>query len=312
MLMQDQTVALICRVYKGELPYITSFIAHYKMIGVDTIYIVITKQSDSDEIKAYLSNKNYELVYLQQKTDENVDMNNMDDLLPLIKEDYLLHVDIDEYLDLEPHNSIQEVLNETVAERQHFNWAVTVNDKISDNSFATYGQTHRNRPWKTMCKTSVIKAWNGAHDVIPNREITSFYSKYKLIHYWGRNYNDILIKSIYGNAFKDANVAKTSSLEELKKYMQNDNINSLPNRLKMLAVLSRCEKHIKLDKDYCLQFIDYEKEAELLDCVTTQEERDKLYLRYVEFRNKLDYESQVKPYFKKGLLGIDWNTIVVS
>jgi hypothetical protein len=309
MLMPDQTVALICRVYKGELPYITSFIAHYKMIGVDTIYIVITKQSDSEQIKEYLSKQKYELVYLQQKTDENTDLNNMNDLLPLIKEDYLLHVDIDEYLDLEPHNNIKEVLKETSAERQYFNWTITVNDKISNNNYATYGQTHRNKPYKTMCKTSVIKAWDGPHDVIPNTEITTINSKYKLIHYWGRNFNDILIKTIHGNGLKDA---KSSSLEEFIKILQDDNVNSLPNRLKMLALLSRCEKHIKLDKDYCLQFIDYKKEAELLDCVTTQEERDKLYLRYVEFRNKLDYESQVKPYFKKGLLGIDWNTIVVS
>lgn len=307
--MTDQTVALISRVYIGELPYITSFIAHYKMIGIDTIYIVITKQSDSEEIKEYLSKQKYQLVYLQQKTDENVDMNNMNDLLPLIKEDYLLHVDIDEYLDLEPHNNIQEVLKESSAERHHFNWAITVNDNISDNNYATYGQSHRNRPWKTMCKTSVIKGWNGSHDVFSNKEITSIFSKYKLIHYWGRNYNDIIIKTIYGNAFKDA---KSSSLEELKKYMQNDDVNSLPNRLKMLAVLSRCEKHIKLDKDYCLKFIDYKKEADLLDCVTNMDERDNLYSRYVEFRNKLDYETQVKPYFKSGLLGIDWDSIVVS
>ena len=118
----------------------------------------------------------------------------------------------------------------------------------------------------------------------------------------------ILIKLIYGNGFKDA---KSSSLEEVNKYIGIDNVNYLPNRLKMFAVLSRCEKQIFLPNDYCLQYIDLNKEAELLDCMVRKEDRDKLFTKYVEFMKKIDYTKHVEPYFKKGLLGLDWESMSV-
>lgn len=302
------TASVISRVYIGELPYIKPFIHHYKKLKFDAIYFVITKRADEEAIKQYLQDYTNIIQYIDQTIDENVDMNSMNDLLPQIKEDYLFHADIDEYLDLEPHNDIHVVIQEAKSEKQHFKWAITVNDGFSSNNHATYGQSHRNRPWKTMCKTSLIEGWNGSHDVVTKGNIQGEISKYNLIHYWGRNYNDILIKLIYGNAFKDA---KSSSLDEVKQYIGIDNVNFLPNRLKMFAVLSRCNKEIFLPIDYCLQYIDFKKESELLDCMVSIEDRDRLFKKYVEFMQKIDYAKHVEPYFKKGLLGIDWESMTV-
>jgi hypothetical protein len=302
------STSVISRVYIGELPYIKPFIHHYKMLHFDKIYLVITKSSEKEEIKTYLRDYDDSIVYIDQTVDENVLMKNMNGLIVNIKEDYVLNVDIDEFLDLTPHNDIRVLLTEAKSEKQYFSWAITVNDGISTTSYATRGQTRRNHPWKTMCKVSCIDKWDGSHDVFTKEPIVGEISKYKLIHYWGRNFNDILIKSIYGSGLKNA---KSSSLDNVKKNIYSDNLNSLPNRFKMLAVLSVCKKDIFLETDYCLKYIDIEKESELINSVITLEERDKLYKKYVEYKNKLDYERFVKEYFQKGLLGMDWDTLVV-
>jgi len=302
------STSVIARVYIGELPYIKPFIQHYKMLHFDKIYLVITKSSEKDEIKEYLRDYEDSIVYIDQTMDENVLMKNMNELLQIIKEDYIFNVDIDEFLDLTPHNDIRVLLSEAKSEKQHFSWAITVNDGFSTTDYATSGQTHRNNPWKTMCKLSCIDKWDGSHDVFTKEPIVGEISKYKLIHYWGRNFNDILIKSTYGGGLKNA---KSSSLDNVKKNIYSTDINSLPNRFKMLAVLSRCKKDIYLKTDYCLKYIDVEKESELINNVITLEERNKLYKKYVEYKNKLDYETHVAMYFQKGLLGIDWDSLVV-
>ena len=302
------TTSVISRVYLGELPYIKPFIHHYKMLQFDKIYLIITKSSEKEEIKQYLRDYDDSIVYIDQSICENVLMKNMNEILANIKEDYLLTVDIDEFLDLKPHNDIQVLLREAKSEKQHFCWAITVNDGFSMTSYATRGQTRRSNPWKTMCKMSCIDKWDGSHDVFTKEPIVGEISKYKLIHYWGRNFNDILIKSIYGSGLKNA---KSTSLDNVKQNIYSDDINSLPNRFKMLALLSRCKKDIFLETDYCLKYIDLEKESELINSVITLEERNKLYKKYVEYKNKLDYETQVAEYFQKGLLGMDWDSLVV-
>ena len=305
--MGAPTACLISRVYIGEIPYIKAFVSHYIRLKFDKIYLIITRKDEEAEIRSYLNNYD-NIEYLYPLNDGDVKMLYMNHLIPYIKEDYVLHIDIDEFLDL-GLNNIKTLFQESLYDKYHFNWAIVVNDGLTSTKVASMGQTHRNKPWKTMCKTSIIEEWVGAIDMKTKTGIEGHHSKYNLIHYWGRSYNDLLIKSIYGNGFKDA---KSCSLESVIKYVDDPDVNELPNRLKMMAVLSRCDKTINLDNDYCLKYTVVNKEESLLRGVISLDQRQRLYTKYVEFRQKLDYKIHIAPYFQLGLLGIEWDNIKVT
>jgi hypothetical protein len=301
--MIKSTVSVISRIHIGELPYVNAFIAHYKRIGVDSIYLIITKPNELELIKNYLQMAGSFIKYtcVELKPGESISMDNMNHILQDINEDYLLHIDIDEFLDV---SSIKEVITSENADKIHFPWAITVNDGVSDIAKACYGMTHRNKPYKTLCKKDkIVKFISNGHDFETLDGVKEIISSHLLIHYWGRTFEDILLKALYANGF---NNAKNSTISEVMTAVADNNINLLPNRLKMFAVLSRLEKTIHLDKDYSLRFIDKTKEAELLSALVTNDQRDKLYAKYTKFRSALDYEKQVRPYYNLGLLGFNW------
>jgi hypothetical protein len=301
------STCVISRIYIGEIPYIKAFINHYLRLKFDKIYLIITKKEDESRIRTCL--KEYDNIeYMYPLNDGDVKMLYMNHLIQFIKEDYVLHVDIDEFLDLGVGNTIKMLFKTVSYDKYHFTWAIVVNDGLTATDSASLGQTHRNKPWKTMCKTSIIEEWVGAIDVKTKSGVDGHHSKYNLIHYWGRSYNDLLIKSIYGNGFKDA---KCCSLDNIIKYVDDVNVNSIPNRLKMMAVLSRCHKTIRLNNDYCLKYIELDKEEALLTDVITMDQRERMFKKYTEFKNRLDYTTHIEPYFSKGLLGIEWDDVVV-
>jgi len=170
--------------------------------------------------------------------------------------------------------------------------------------------THRKKPYKTMCKTDTIASFiSNGHDFETKSPVKTSISSNLLIHYWGRTYNDILLKALYANGFKNA---KTSTIDEVVECITNPDINMLPNRLKMLALLSRLEKPLHLEKNYSINYIDYAKENELLSPYLTETQCASLYTKYTAYKNKLDYTTQIAPYYNLGLLGIDWSKMNVS
>lgn len=301
--MIASTVSVISRIHIGELPYVNAFIAHYKRIGVDSIYLIITKANELEQIKNYLQSAGSFVKYIsvELKAGESISMDNMSYILQDISEDYILHIDIDEFLDV---SSIKEVITSEDADKIHFPWAITVNDGVSDISKACYGMTHRNKPYKTLCRRAkIVRFISNGHDFETLDGVKEVISSHLLIHYWGRTFEDIMLKALYANGF---NNAKNSTISEVMTAVADNNVNLLPNRLKMFAVLSRLEKTIHLERDYSLKFIDKAKETELLSALVTNDQRDKLYTKYTHFRSALDYETQVRPYYNLGLLGFNW------
>ena len=306
--MLYSTVSVVSRIHIGELPYVNAFIAHYKRIGVDAVYLIITKANELEPIKNYLQSAGsfFKYINVELKPGESISMDNMNHILHHINEDYILHIDIDEFLDV---RSIKEVITSEDADKIHFPWAITVNDGVSDVSKACYGMTHRNKPYKTLCrKTKIVRFISNGHDFETLDGVKEVISSRLLIHYWGRTFEDILLKALYANGF---NNAKNSTIPEVMAAVADNNVNLLPNRLKMFAVLSRLEKTIHLDNDYSLRFIDKAKEAELLSALVTNEQRDKLYAKYKNFRLGLDYEKHMRPYYNLGLLGFNWTEMKV-
>ena len=304
--MDNITVCVVSRIYIGELPYIHAFIKHYLNIGFDTIYLIITNPTEENIIKKYANwPTNIIFIHSNLNSEDRITMDSMNHVLQNIKETYILHIDIDEFLEIYPLCTIKDVIHESNTEKIHFNWAITVFDNISGTLRGAKGMTNRNKPFKTLCKRDIIHKFTGnGHDFETTTQTTGMISKYHLIHYWGRSFDDILIKIIYGNGLKNA---KSSSLEELNNAMLVDSIHSMPVRLKMLALLSKMEKPIQLEKNYIENNIDLPKENELIYNVLSKQQRDAAFNRYNAFKENLDIVKYTEIYYKTGLFGTIMN-----
>jgi hypothetical protein len=309
--MDTDTVCIVTRTHIGELPYIKAFIDYYKRIGINKIYLVITKEHEISVIKDYLIMYEpfVQFVPVQLKDEQSISMDNMNHLLEQITETYTLHIDNDEFLEIAPYTNILTLIKTINADKIHFPWAITVNDGMNDMTKGCRGMTHRKKPFKTICRTDQIANFtSNGHDFDTKTEINGeIHSKFPLIHYWGRTFNDILLKAIYANGFKNC---KDSSLDEIVSCLNNPDPKALPVRFKMLAFLSRLDKSIDLSNNYILDYIEYSKEAELIYPIFSHIQRDALYVKYVNYRNNLDYIKIKDMYYKTGLQGtIKWNEI---
>jgi DNA-dependent RNA polymerase auxiliary subunit epsilon len=294
----------------GEIPYIDAFIEHYFKIGIAKLYLVITNLADESCIKEYLKDTKYDIEFINSKLDEteSITMDSMNYTLEYIKEKYLLHIDIDEFLDIYPYNSINNLIEDINHDKIHFNWAITVLDGHCDTNLACRGMTHRNKPFKTLCKTAIIKNFtSNGHDFETLISIAGIKSTNYLIHYWGRTFNDILIKIIYGDRFKNI---KSGKLQELIDMIEYNSSTFIPVRLKMMAMLSRLDKTIPLTRNYISGKINKDKETELIVSKLTGEQCAQIYKRYTKFREDFDINKYEANYYKVGLQGgIDWKNI---
>lgn len=248
--MNKPSVGIVVRVFIGELPYVKGFFEYYIKLGVSKFYVIISNVGDFERIKSYL--KDYE-EYLSYKVNEKFILNNSFNLvLPELKEDYILSVDVDEFLHVTPYDSIQDFIAGTgSADKYTFGWLLSVNDNISENKIAFEAKGA-----KQMCKRSLIQAIPNPHKINSHPGAIEAPLTYCLIHYWGRTFNDIIIKCIYGGL----NNLKATSLDGVNKDIDKGRI---PNRFKMMASLSRRIKTIEIP-DYITDKIDYKLEEELL------------------------------------------------
>jgi hypothetical protein len=304
------SVAIISRIYIGEIPYIDAFIEHYFKIGITKLYLVITNLADANYIKEYLKHKPYEIEFINSKLGENesITMDSMNYTIEYIKETYLLHIDIDEFLDIYPFKSINLLVEHINSDKIHFNWAITVFDGHCDTNLGCRGMTHRKKPFKTLCKTALITNFtSNGHDFDTVTQVNGVESTNYLIHYWGRTFNDILIKIIYGDRFKNI---KSGKLQELLDMIDNNSNTFIPVRLKMLAMLSRLNKTIPLTRNFITGKINTEKENELVYSKLSKDQIQLIYERYNRFREMFDINKYEVNYYKVGLQGgIDWKNI---
>ena len=251
---------------------------YYLKIGLSRFYIIISELKDFERIKVFL--KDYE-PYLEYSLNKDLQIEKCFDLtLKNLKEDYILNVDVDEFLEVAPHETIQDYIAATgCADKYTFGWLLNVNDDLSKNTDAFEGKSA-----KQMCKRSLIKSIHN-HSITPLGKVIEAPRVNILIHYWGRTFDDMIIKCIYG-AHKDR---KTTSLERMNKDVSN---NRIPNRFKMMAVLSRRIKTIHV-QDYVTDKINYPLEAELAAPFKQKEKLIELYKKYME---NLDYDQHVAIY----------------
>jgi len=302
----DPLAAVATRIYIGEIPYIKMFLDHYRSIGFSRVYLIITNKSETKIIQDYLHAYSSFVTYIISPT-RTIRMPILSELLAqAVSETYLLHVDVDEFLDIRPHKSIKALLKAEPGAKYHFYWNITVNDGLS-NPKRAFDAHFSSKPYKTMCKTSLIKTWKDSHNCETLSPTPVVKSKFPLIHSYGRSFNDILIKCILGKNY--VNKQKNTNLREILNATKTSSVNDIVNRLKMLAVVSRVPKPLHIHPpNYAA--IDHDAENQLIDIIG-QDKRDILYEKYVQFRTGLDLDTQVSQYYKRGLSGITWDTLEV-
>lgn len=283
----NTTIAVVSRIYIGEIPYIISFIEYYISIGISKFYFIVTDNKNYDLIKDLLKKYDkYICYFVHKKSIKNLDRDSFKNIEKIIKEEYILNVDIDEFLYLKKgifdYKFIQDLIKDYPADKYIFDWIMVVNDGICNKESGFI----KKKMGKVMVKSSAGISSILCHDIIlKKKDPKIFYDNIYILHYWGRSMNDIIVKCIYGN-LPDK---KTTNLEEIIKNLEN---NILPVRFKLMALLSKTKKEIRIP-NYVADKIDVKLESQLINRFYLQDKLLELYKNYIDkLDNKLLEEYQ--------------------
>mmetsp|Transcript_60670 Transcript_60670/g.157751 ORF Transcript_60670/g.157751 Transcript_60670/m.157751 type:complete len:415 (+) Transcript_60670:87-1331(+) len=153
---------VIARVTTADLPYMESFLRHYSRLGVNTIYLfndglLEAKHADVVQyLQALRMTPSTTVKLLSFKEVKHDDPVGTADLLPLLKEDYVINVDADEFWIL-PKNisSLPNLLREHPADIYFMRWVMVVDDDMQSAIEAPYEGTV-GFPGKWMANLSMI------------------------------------------------------------------------------------------------------------------------------------------------------------
>ena len=263
-------ISVVSRMFKGELPYINSFLDHYILIGFKKIYLINTIVEEYDTIKEYI------LPYIESGFVELFTVTNNEVLIDRvvnyfvkdIKEEYFFFCDIDEFLILDVDiYDLYKFIKENNYTEVKFTWLLSYNDTDSSITNDTYNAI------KCYIKKSIVKTdcilRLGCHNIRTYKEkkrksvFRYDIDKSYVIHLASRSLKDTLIKSICSNMnieFRGTNYNKDS----INNILNN---NELPIKFKLIAFYNKLcnsnkENVVNLNND--LLKIDYSYENKLI------------------------------------------------
>jgi len=270
------SVSVICRAYDAEAPYIKSFIEHYTAIGCVEFHIVIPKGNPYSYLEAEC--KSFSNVKLYIDYESNTPLRGAQNVpIPYITTTHIISVDIDEYLDIPDISPLLE------HDYVRLNWVICPYSVI-DNTDKIAGFV--DRQCKYIIKKSLCESMDD-HDCKLNQPTTQYESKYKLIHYVYRSFNDLYLKcsmSNYGDYQATNNDKLTTNLEDIKQ---------LPHKFKMAAIYRRIanasnQQYPKLYK------IDYTLEDILVKKTTNYANINKLHQALLHYESSINLELFIK------------------
>jgi hypothetical protein len=278
------SIGCLTRVYLGEIPYIRSFLNHGLNIGIDTFYLVVPSREGIDRIENIL--REYQevcaVIFEEQGRNPNhalrIDVSR-------VKTDYLMSIDVDEFLYLEGARSIKDFLEDRRGDAFTMKWIMAPRDFDQPTGLISGFRGHAG---KKLAPTNIISGIEGPHEfqywgrVQLHRD-----SRLKLVHYWGRGFRDVVIKCAYQNLPG----RKRSSIQDMENLLKT---RKLPERLKVLASLTRHAHDTTLDHQN-QDLVDEELEAELLSVVSASF-LGELEDVYRDYKLGLDYENHVAAY----------------
>lgn len=290
------SIAVLSRIYPGEIPYINSFLEYYVKIGIDKFYLINTHYDNKDEIIDYLSKNNHfdkiKLYHLPKECKELIGCQSK--YLQYIEEEYTLNIDIDEYLQIRNLKDFCITLKnqEREIDAISFIWYMNFNDSITDNSSLEI-VTKKWTEGKCLFKTKNITKINDHMCYSDNKRLLVIQSNIMLLHLWSRSFNDVIIKTI-NQRFNDV---KSSNLDTLLSSLENNNISK---RLKILAYVKNIENDVKLTTKESILNINYEKEKDLVFNSISKEAYNKLYKIYNLYRYHFSIFRKDKIFEVKG------------
>ena len=299
-------VALIFRFWEGELPYINSFLLHYKNLGV-VEFIGLTRSDSDMNLLKDIFKKNSRLASSSELKIINKPEYAPDELLKKItmkelniKEKFVLHVDCDEYLiqngSQKYQKPISELLDENKKDGINLYWAVACSSSLKiSKSFAVKWEGK-----KQIGNTDKIIGMASPHrfrykkkyqkNVLDSRLFNIY-----LAHFMARSINDALIRIIAGDFGK----RKINSVES---YL---NDNELPARLKGNCYFDLLEGNIKIIDAAPQNNYNFNSEKKILNKYVSENNLKNFKELYLEYFLLLNRFINKNPNFvNKGKTGI--------
>lgn len=230
------TFCVVSRIIGQELPYLGSFIRHYASLGVASIYLFCNMIDDHARIVAYLRSLRVPGVSMGLHTWKNEVGANKElrdtGLVNLLEEDWVIGVDLDEYLVLPSGCSLQSLLSKHVSYGYRLRWFVVVDDAMHHTLLPPYHGFEVSQG-KWMAKRTELNAV-GLHSVFW-RNMTHIDARKlpfggSLIHFWGRSFLDQATKGV-----AQRGMTFLKGCEGLNKTVDMIASGRVPERLRMLA-----------------------------------------------------------------------------
>lgn len=202
-----------------------------------------------------------------------------------VKTDYLMSIDVDEFLYLEGACSIKDFLRGRRGDAFAMKWIMAPRDFERPAGLISGFRGHAG---KKLAPTNAISGIEGPHEFQYKERVRLHRdSKLKLVHYWGRGFRDVVIKCAYQNLPG----RKRSSIRNMEDLLKT---RKLPERLKVLASLTRHAHDTTLEHPN-QELVDRELEEALLSVVSSSF-LGELEDVYRDYKLSLDYENHVAAY----------------
>eukprot|EP00927_Polykrikos_kofoidii_P052736 TRINITY_DN4667_c0_g1_i1.p1 TRINITY_DN4667_c0_g1~~TRINITY_DN4667_c0_g1_i1.p1 ORF type:complete len:445 (-),score=48.09 TRINITY_DN4667_c0_g1_i1:30-1301(-) len=240
----EPTFAAMSRLHDGELPFLSSFLRHYRSLGATAFYLLNEVFEQHDEILAFLrasdvagirvTLRSYQKARIDFPTPSAVLKDSQ--LLTLMQETFVINVAIDEYWLLPKNMSLLSYVDALPGDCYYMHWLQVESDALVDCPHPPYiGHIgHRGR-W--MARKAKILDMRLTEPVLtqPSIVVGDSYQHNPdlvgtLVHFWGPNFRDVAMK-----AFSDADMQGASGYAALRSYVNHGRI---PERLQLLAFLA--------------------------------------------------------------------------
>lgn len=292
----DTSFALVTRLQINETPFINEFLAYYKCLGIDRIYLINTDPENSKAIIASVSEEFEDMVEHINKEPEDGLVECPTRALSKIGETFLLHVDMDEFLYLNgmtlPEFVNNEGLNDPRAESVEclFYWVMSplCQELYAPSIDAILAKKYffASKTEKSLARKQNIAAINNAHnfDFVSHvkkeiREYDPRTSNCFVFHVSSRGIFDIINKIQFGQ-FRDIKESLDPA-KELHELIFDKASTTLPNRFVLLAFQSRFTSHV-LNINFEYPELEHGTNTKLLKEITLTKLRDLLGVEVTE------------------------------
>jgi len=245
--------ALVTRLQWIEVPFLNEFLAYYKCLGIDHFYLINTEPENNEAIANEVSSEFKGMVELIDKHSEDGLNECPNRALTRIREKFLLHVDMDEFLYLNGMTLHEFIINEGLRGGKSrsvecfFNWVMSplcqeryvhsIQEILSKKYFFT------SKTGKSLARTQDIINIRPHRFKLRGRKVERRYdpitSSCFIFHVSARGIFDVINKAQFSGFKSSRDPAK-----ELFELIFDKTSSTLPDRFILLAFQSKFESHI--------------------------------------------------------------------